>query len=276
MSAPSDFSLQEFHRAAVQAAHTAADALRDASPNDIRSKGNERDLVTEFDDKSETILRWQLARSAPGLPFVGEEQGGDATIDLYNDWYWLVDPVDGTVNFAHGIPMWAISIALMHGATPVVGVVCAPAMDWCFDAIVGQGANSTIRGVRKRLTVSTQKQFSKALLATGFPYDVATSNENNLVEWAYMQTHAASCRRFGAASLDLCMVASGWFEGYWERKLKPWDVAAGALIVTEAGGRVTDTTSQQFDPHKGEIIASNGAIHSELVSHLARARLQQS
>ncbi|MBP9085092.1 MAG: inositol monophosphatase [Kofleriaceae bacterium] len=255
--------------AADQAARAAAKVLEHAVPATVRSKTNPRDLVTEWDDHSETIIRAALAHSTPTIPIIGEEQGTARDIDLDRDWYWLVDPIDGTVNFAHGLPMWAISIGLMHGRVAMAGVVAAPAMGWWFSARQGGGARSVVRGVEAAMRVSSIAQFDQALLATGFPYDLATSADNNLAAWEHMQRTATACRRVGSASLDLCMVAMGWFDGYWERKLKPWDVAAGAVIVSEAGGCVTNTTGGSFDPHKAEIVASNGAIHKALVDQLA-------
>ncbi len=255
--------------AANHAAQAAASVLEHAVAATVRSKTNPRDLVTEWDEHSETVIRAALAESTPTIPIIGEEQGAASAIDLDHDWYWLVDPIDGTVNFAHGLPMWAISIGLMRGRVAMAGVVAAPAMGWWFSARQGGGAHSLVRGVAASMRVSALAQFDQALLATGFPYDLATSADNNLAAWAHMQRTAAACRRVGSASLDLCMVAMGWFDGYWERKLKPWDVAAGAIIVSEAGGCVTNTTGGLFDPHKAEIVASNGAIHTALIDQLA-------
>ena len=255
--------------AADLAARAAANVLEHAVAATVRSKTNTRDLVTEWDEHSETVIRAALAQATPEIPIIGEEQGSRSDIDIDRDWYWLVDPIDGTVNFAHGLPMWAISIGLMHGHVAMAGVVAAPALGWWFSARQGGGAHSVVRGAAASMRVSSTSQLDQALLATGFPYDLATSADNNLAAWEHMQRTATACRRFGSASLDLCMVAMGWFDGYWERKLKPWDVAAGAIIVTEAGGCVTNTTGGAFDPHKAEIVASNGAIHKALVDQLA-------
>lgn len=255
--------------AADLAARAAANVLEHAVAATVRSKTNPRDLVTEWDERSETVIRAALAQATPEIPIIGEEQGTRSDIDIDRDWYWLVDPIDGTVNFAHGLPMWAISIGLMHGRVAMAGVVAAPAMGWWFSARQGGGAHSVVRGAAAMMNVSATTQLNQALLATGFPYDLATSADNNLAAWEHMQRTATACRRVGSASLDLCMVAMGWFDGYWERKLKPWDVAAGAIIVAEAGGCVTNTTGGSFDPHKAEIVASNGAIHKALVDQLA-------
>lgn len=246
---------------ARRAARTASELLRTARPEHIRGKSNAKDLVTEWDVRSEETIRGVLAES--GIPVLGEEQGGarDAAAR------WIVDPIDGTVNFTHGLPLWCVSIALEQDGELTVGVVAAPLLDWWFEATRGGGARE---GDGRALQVSTCDVLSRALLATGFPYDVSGPT-NNFAEWEHFQ-RAASCRRLGSAALDLCLVARGWFDGYWERNLGPWDVAAGALIVVEAGGVVTNTRGGQFDPHAGEAAASNGAIHQELITELAGVR----
>jgi myo-inositol-1(or 4)-monophosphatase len=171
------------------------------------------------------------------------------------------------VNFAHGLPIWSVSIALEQvGSGALLGVVTAPVLGWWFEAIRGGGARDA---AGKPLQVSGCRKLDEALLATGFPYDIATHPQNNLAEWDHMQ-RTSTCRRLGSASLDLCLVGCGWFDGYWERKLNPWDIAAGALVVVEAGGTVTDMRGRAFDMHSGEAIASNGAIHEALVSELDR------
>jgi myo-inositol-1(or 4)-monophosphatase len=254
---------------AGKAVRAAADVLRGAHASQIKGKSNPRDLVTEWDPRSEQTIREVLADS--GYPVLGEEGGlGNAAPIEGASYRWLVDPIDGTVNFAHGMPIWSISIALEEiGRGPIVGVVHAPVLSWWFEATLGGGARD---GAGKALRVSGCEQLEHAMLTTGFPYDLATHPVNNLSEWAHLQRTAGTCRRFGVASLDLCFVAAGWCDGYWERRLAPWDLAAGALIVAEAGGTVTNTTGGPFDAHSGEAVASNGAIHEQLVTELARVR----
>jgi myo-inositol-1(or 4)-monophosphatase len=250
--------------AAAAAARAAAELLRDARPEDVRAKTNPRDLVTEWDLRSEEVIRRVLAERTPGIAVLGEEAGqGEGT----GSQRWLVDPIDGTVNFAHGLPIWAISIALEDAGEVAAGVVAAPALGWWFEARRGGGARD---GSGAALRVSSIARLPAALLVTGFPYDRATRPDNNFAEWEHLQRRAGACRRLGAASIDLCLVARGWMDGYWERHLKPWDVAAGALIVREAGGIVTDWTGAGFDIHEGAVVASNGAIHEELVAELGR------
>lgn len=258
------FDAQAMLALAGKAARAAADVLRGAHASQITGKSNARDLVTEWDPRSEQTIREVLADS--GYPVLGEELGLTQTTDAR--YRWLVDPIDGTVNFAHGMPIWSVSIALEEvGIGPVVGVVHAPVLSWWFEATRGGGARD---GNGNALRVSATPQLDQAMLTTGFPYDLATHPENNLAEWSHLQRVAGTCRRFGVASLDLCFVATGWCDGYWERRLAPWDIAAGALIVVEAGGTVTNTTGGPFDAHSGEAVATNGAIHEQLVRELAR------
>ena len=245
---------------AQRATREAGDLLRTAHPEQIRSKTNAKDLVTEWDVRSEELIRSILEPT--GIGVLGEEQGGTRR----GDTHWLVDPIDGTVNFSHGLPLWCISIALELDGELAVSVVYAPLLDWWFEATRGGGARD---GNGEALHVSACETLDRALLATGFPYDL--SHNDNFAEWEHLQ-RAAMCRRLGSAALDLCLVARGWFDGYWERNLAAWDLAAGALIVVEAGGTVTDTRGNRFDPHSGEAVASNGAIHSGLITELARVR----
>lgn len=229
---------------------------------DIRTKTDPRDLVTEWDTRCEDLIRARLAARTPGIAIVGEERGGadDAAAPC-----WMLDPIDGTVNFAHGLPIWGVSLALVVGGRAEVGVVAAPALGWTFWASRGGGAWAHDGALR----VSEVGPLPRALLVTGFPYDRAVSPANNFAQWEHFQRVAGAVRRLGAASLDLCFVARGWIDGYWERKLKPWDIAAGALIVEEAGGRVTDTTGGRFDCRSGEVVASNGVIHEDMLKELA-------
>lgn len=255
----------ELLAAAQAAVRAASQLLATARPDEIRSKDNPRDLVTEWDLRAEELIRNVLEEHAPGIPVLGEE-GGQGTGSA-EGLRWLVDPIDGTVNFAHGLPIWAVSIAVEDHGTLLAGVVGAPVLGWWFEASRGGGARDATGAP---LRVSTTPRLDQALLATGFPYDLPVRPDNNLAEWAHLMRTAGSCRRLGSASLDLCLVARGAFDGYWERFLKPWDVAAGALIVQEAGGTVTNTRGGPFDPHAGEVIATNGAIHDGLIAELGR------
>ena len=220
-----------------------------------------RDLVTEWDTRAEEHILRRLAELSPGVPVLAEEggqTGGTSSSDR-----WLVDPIDGTVNFAHGIPLFAVSLAMERDGRSIAAAVAAPALGWEFAGARGLGATVN----EEPMKVSQTSRLDHAMLASGFPYDRATTR-HNFAEWEYFQCHARACRRFGAASLDLCMVARGWLDGYWETRLSPWDLAAATLLVEEAGGRVTGITGGPFSADSGEAVASNGAIHDQIVAGL--------
>lgn len=253
--------------AAAAAARAASTLLIGARPQDIREKAHPHDLVTEWDLRSEELIRTVLEEHLPGVPVLGEEGGGEE--GAARGPRWLVDPIDGTVNFAHGLPIWCVSIAAEDERGVAVGVVSAPALGWWFEATRGGGARD---GEGRTLQVSKVARVAQALLVTGFPYDRTRGPLDNFAEWEHLQRTAGACRRLGSAALDLCLVGRGSLDGYWEREVRAWDLAAGALVVAEAGGTVTDTRGGPYDPHAGEAVATNGAIHEELIAELARAR----
>ncbi|HUQ08273.1 MAG TPA: inositol monophosphatase family protein [Kofleriaceae bacterium] len=222
----------------------------------------ETDLVTEYDRRSEKLIVEAIREQFPGDLILAEE--GGQTGAPASGRRWLIDPLDGTTNFAHGLPFFCVSIALEVEGEPIIGVVQAPALGWSFWAARGEGAWWNGR----RLAVSGTPTLGEALLATGFPYDRKTSPENNFDQFVAMKKQAQGVRRLGAAALDLAMVGAGWLDGYWEMKLKPWDLAAGALIVTEAGGRVSAWSGGAFVVDSGEAVATNGRIHDALVAAL--------
>ncbi len=220
----------------------------------IKHKG-EIDLVTEVDIKSEELIIESL--KATGIPILGEEIAKTTPEGLY----WLVDPLDGTTNYAHGFPWFAVSIALMKEKEPIVGVIYHVMTDELFWAEKGKGA--FLNGCR--ICVSKTSQLSQALLATGFPYNVHEVPENVVGAFQEFLVKAQGIRRAGAAALDLAYLACGRFDGFWEPLLKPWDTAAGMLLVTEAGGTVTDFLGKKYDPFVPHILASNGLIHKEMI-----------
>lgn len=248
---------------AVAVAREAAALLRGAGGHvgRIRTKSSSRDLVTEWDTRAEELIRRRLEELAPGIPILGEE--GGETGEVGGEDCWLVDPIDGTVNFAHGLPLFSVSIALERRGEPVAGAVIAPILGWEFRAAAGGGA---FLGP-DRIQVSAISELESAMLSTGFPYDRAETG-HNFAEWEHFQRRAGACRRLGAASLDLCLVGRGWLDGFWETRLSPWDLAAGALVVREAGGMVTGITGGPFRARAGHAVASNGAIHKQILDEL--------
>jgi myo-inositol-1(or 4)-monophosphatase len=256
----------EFLEAAKAAAREAGGLLRENvdKRGEIMFKGTV-DLVTHFDRKSQEMIFRRLSAAFPGHGFLAEE---GLSLPGTSDCRWIIDPIDGTTNFAHTFPVFCVSIALEQKGAVVVGVVYDPMRDELFEALRGRGA--FLNGARVR--VSDIPELGKALLATGFPYDVRTSSFNNVREFNAFIVRAQAIRRCGSAALDLCYVACGRFDGFWELKLKPWDVAAGALIVEEAGGRVSDFEGRTFDPFNQRALASNGRIHEEMRKVLEECR----
>jgi myo-inositol-1(or 4)-monophosphatase len=244
----------------------------DRSSMAIASKSNANDLVTEWDRRIEDLIRGRLHEETRDIPIVGEEAGtsmsSSASRPAGSTLRWLVDPVDGTVNFSHGLPFFGVTVALEEGGDPVVGVIAAPALGWEAWARRGGGAFAEDG---TRLAVSRTDSLPHAMLATGFPYDRATSR-GNFAAWDHFQCVARACRRIGAASLDLMMVARGWLDGYWESGIEAWDLSAGALLVREAGGRVTGITGEPFVSDQGHAVATNGAIHEVMLRDLATLR----
>jgi len=222
----------------------------------------EVDLVTEVDRLSEDLILTRLRNSFPGHCFLAEEGGAQGENSSHR---WVIDPLDGTTNYAHGFPWFCVSIALEVDGELTLGVIYHPMMDQLFTAVKGEGAY--LNG--QRILVSNRHPLRRSLLATGFPYDVARDNENNFGHFFDFQLAARGVRRAGAAALDLAYVAAGRLDGYWECKLKPWDVAAGALLVAEAGGSVTNHAGERYSIYDHRILASNGAIHKEMLGVLS-------
>ena len=258
----------EFLSIAKAVGQEASELLRDAQTEigEIRTKSTDRDLVTKWDTRSEELIIASLAKRAPGIAVLAEESGGHG--DTESGRCWVIDPIDGTVNFAHGVPLFGVCISLEENGQPVAAVVSAPALGWTFSACLGDGANMAMGNTLQPMRVSQTAELGKSMLASGFPYDRAVTH-HNFPQWEHFLTKAGACRRFGAASLDLCMVARGWLDGFWETRLSPWDLSAGALIVREAGGCVTGITGEPFSSRSGHAIASNGVIHKEILAELA-------
>ncbi len=223
------------------------------------------DMVTETDLASEKAMINFLTTLTPEIDILAEESSSNLSdYHLPEGYLWVLDPLDGTTNFAHGFPHFAISIALMLNGKPVLGIVYDPIKNEMFTAICGSGAylNSN------RLAVSTAASLDKSLLATGFPYRVREIRQNNLIEFCVFRMACQGLRRTGAAALDLAYVAAGRLDGFWERQLKPWDTAAGILLVTEAGGMISRFDGNLFSIVHQEIVASNGKIHPAMIDLL--------
>jgi len=220
------------------------------------------DLVTEVDNRSEGFLLGEILRRYPDHKVLAEESGASAGEDCC---LWYVDPLDGTVNYAHGVPIFSVALAYQEGGEVLLGVVYDPLRDECFSAKKGIGA--WLNG--EEIRVSTVSDLDQSLLVTGFPYDVRTNPDNNLEYFNRFALLTQGVRRLGSAALDLCYVAAGRFDGFWEIRLNPWDVAAGGLIAQEAGALVTDLRGgQDYLTQPLSILAANPFIHAAMLAIL--------
>ena len=251
---------------AGQMALSAGRILRRGFARNIRVTLKGRiDPVTEYDLKSERQIVGQIARAFPDHGILTEEGGG---AEARSDYRWIIDPLDGTVNYAHGFPFYCVSIALEHKGKALLGVVYDPERQELFSATVGGGA--FLNG--KRIHVSTERNLERALLATGFAYDIGTARRNNLGLFARMAKTAQGVRRPGSAAIDLCWLAAGRIDGFWELNLQPWDTAAATLLVKEAGGRLTRFGGQPYSIFDKELLASNGRLHKGMQEVLTGRR----
>jgi myo-inositol-1(or 4)-monophosphatase len=223
-------------------------------------KSEDINLVTEYDKRSEALIVERLAKAFPADRIVAEE-GTNVVGERGALRVWYVDPLDGTTNFAHGMPIFSVSIGLSVNRRAVLGVVEAPAVGWSFSGTI-TGGGSTLNG--KPIAPSRVDRLASSLLVTGFPY-ARNPVQTNLPEWQAFTAAAQGTRRLGSAALDLCFVACGWLDGYWERALHPWDLVAGAAIVNGANGKVSDLDGTPFDGETGRVLASNGHIHDQMM-----------
>ena len=216
------------------------------------------DLVTEADTESEKTIIGTLKKAFPDHTVLAEESGlnkGEA------DHKWIVDPLDGTTNFAHRLGLFAISIAFALSGDTVIAIVLSPVTGELFTAVKGEGAELNGRPIN----VSNAQTVSESLLVTGFPYNLTNGFNPLMTRFSNCLKASQGVRRLGSAALDLCFVACGRFDGFWEQNLKPWDTAAGELIAREAGATVTNFSNQPFDIYKNEILATNGNVHEEML-----------
>jgi myo-inositol-1(or 4)-monophosphatase len=220
------------------------------------------DLVTEVDLAAENLIVGRIREAFPKHSILAEERHSSARDEAVK---WVIDPLDGTTNYAHGYPVFSVSIGLEIAGITEWGAVFDPMRDEFYTARRGGGATCN----QKSLCVSKVSSLGSSLLATGFPYDIRTSKLNNLDNFCAFALHSHGVRRSGSAALDLCHVAAGHLDGFWELKLNPWDCAAGYLMVREAGGRVTNFRGDPGSIYEREVIASNGLIHEQMINIIA-------
>ncbi len=252
--------LNLIRKAGVAAAFQGAQKLASmfGKPHSVRKKGA-IDLVTEADLASEQIIIKTLHSRFPEHSILSEESGWNAGSDEH---CWIIDPLDGTTNYANGLALYSVSIAFAIGKRTVFGIVLNPETQEMFTAVEGRGAFLNSRSI----CVSKKETVSESLLVTGFPYDLQNDFDGIMRRLSNCVRSSRGVRRLGSAALDLCFVACGRFEGFWEQYLHPWDMAAGALIAAEAGATITDFSNAEFSLENSEILVTNGSIHKEMLS----------
>lgn len=249
---------------AREAGHLTLSAYRRS--HQVERKRADVDLVTETDIASEQLIRQRISQHFPEDGLVAEE-GSELESKASSKAQWIVDPLDGTTNFAHGHPFYCVSMALEREGVLLIGVIHAPVLGLTWSAYRGGGAkrNASVA------SVSSTTEVAESLCATGFPWDRRRSDDDNTRELRDVLHRARGVRRCGSAAIDLAFIADGTFDGFWEKRLAPWDVAAGTIIVEEAGGRVTSLEGQPVPPWSETIVATNGAIHDELIELVTKA-----
>jgi len=254
--------LEHAKRVGIAAAYAGAQVLRDRFGNisQINKKGD-FDLVTEADTGSEKKIIATIRQAFPDHAILAEESGASEGTGEYR---WLIDPLDGTTNYAHQLPFFSIAIALALRDEIMLGLVLNPMDGELYSAISGKGAE--LNG--KSIKVSSTASVYDSLLVTGFPYDFSEIVEPAMKRFSVCQQASQGVRRLGSAALDICYVACGRFDGFWEKNLKPWDKAAGAIIAAEAGAVITNFSNQPFSINQNEILVTNGRIHQEMLSLL--------
>lgn len=258
-----DTILDTYARFAADLARDAGAILRDrfGQPNEVRFKGAV-DMVTEADQAAEALIAGRLRDAYADHVLLCEEGSQGAALD--STFRWVIDPLDGTTNFAHGLPTFAVSIALEEAGLPIIGVVYDPIRDELF--VSQRGGGATLNG--KAIHVSLTDRLISSVLVTGFSYDFERRAHQAEI-WRDFLTRVQAIRQTGSAALNLCYIAAGRLDGYWERGISAWDVAAGALMVAEAGGTVTNMGGGSFHSDDREILASNGTLHADLLKVIA-------
>lgn len=259
--------IENLTKIAVDSALKAGEILREGFGTNfkISNKEGKNNLVTEYDNKSENFIIDNIHKKFPSHIFLAEESGKTG-VEAQDIVRWIIDPLDGTVNFAHNIPIFSVSIAAELNGDLLCGVIYHPILDELFIAQKGQGANLN----NKPLKVSENNNISTSFLVTGFPYNVNQNPCNCVDSFVDVVKNGIPVRRLGSAALDLAYVAAGKFDGFWEINLNPWDVAAGVLLVKEAGGKITQYNENPYDVYKQSILATNGKIHSQLSNVLMK------
>lgn len=259
--------LNELLETAISAARKAGAILQHFAQSGFSiAYKNPINLVTDADHAAEQAVIEHLGKRFPTHRFLAEERGH---VDRETSPYlWIIDPLDGTTNFAHGYPVYCVSIGLEYQGQCILGAVFDPSRNELFTAVRGHGAHLNGHPIR----VSQTASLDSSLLVTGFAYDIRETNQNNLDHFVRFALKAQGVRRTGSAALDLCYVAAGRFDGFWEVKLNPWDMAAGSVLVREAGGRLTNFRGQELSIYGQELVASNGRIHQAMLELLHEAR----
>jgi myo-inositol-1(or 4)-monophosphatase len=229
-----------------------------------RKAGQETNLVTEIDKKAEETIIDRIKKHFPNHDFLGEESGA---AEIKSDYRWIIDPLDGTVNYTHGLSIFCVSIGLEHKGEIVLGVVYDPNLEELFTAEKGKGARLN----KRRIHVSKTPKLIESLVVTGFPYTVNKNPEPDITHFRNFVVEAQGVRRLGSAALDLSYIACGRFDGFWEGTLNPWDMAAGVLFVTEAGGKWTDYFGEPSNVYNKQMLATNGLIHEQMMGVLKKA-----
>ncbi len=227
----------------------------------ISSKGRKGDLVTNVDLEVEKKIKQYLLEETPNISINAEESG---KLNKSSDLTWCIDPLDGTTNYSHGYPFFGTSIGLVYKNKPILGAISVPYLNELYSACIGEGSFCN----DNKLKVSNPVNLSDSLLVTGFSYDRFETEDNNYAEFCYLTHKTRGVRRGGAAAIDLAFVAAGKVDGYWERGLEVWDLAAGAIIVKEAGGIISDYPSGQFNLTSGRILACSPTLEEELRKEL--------
>ena len=248
----------------IQISHEAGEIVREGFGKNfgIEYKTNESNLVIDIDKASEKHIKEFIRNKFPAHSTLAEE-GGKTQND--SEYLWVIDPIDGTTNFAHGLPIFSISIGVQKKGKTIAGVVYDVMQDITYSAEAGAGAFAD----SQKIMVSTNDNLAHSVLVTGFPYNISDNPENALEKFTELTKASRGIRRLGSAAIDFCYVAKGVFDGFWEVYLNPWDICAGKLIVEEAGGIVTGFNGEEIDIYSKRILATNGRIHRNMMQFLS-------